>query len=63
MKIAITNGINNAVNPFVPKRMVVRTEKTKKSATLSIADDDNGAMLQIVVSDEVKKLLKEVIDE
>ena len=61
MKAITTQGLNPMVNPFMPKEMVVRTEKTGNFATLSIADEDNNQMLQIIVNDEVKKMLKEVI--
>ena len=62
MKVTVTDGINPTVNPFMTKRMVVRTEKTGKFATLSITDEDEGVMLQIAISDEVKKQLKEVLE-
>lgn len=62
MKLAVTNGMNMTANPFMTKRMVVRTEKTNNFATLSIADEDEGVMLQIVVSEEVKKILKDIVN-
>ena len=61
MKTATTNGLNPMINPFMPVSMVVRTETTGSYSTLSIADETNGVMLQVVVNDEVKKMLKEVI--
>lgn len=61
MKTAITNGLNPMINPFMPVSMVVRTEKTGSYSTLSIADENNGVMLQVVVNDEVKKLLKDIV--
>lgn len=61
MKTAITNGLNPMINPFMPVSMVVRTEKTGSYSTLSIADETNGVMLQVVVNDEVKKLLKDIV--
>ena len=61
MKTAITNGLNPMINPFMSVSMVVRTETTGSYSTLSIADETNGVMLQVVVNDEVKKMLKEVI--
>lgn len=62
MKVATTKGLNPMVDPFMPKVMIVRTEVTGKFKTLSIADEDNGQMLQIVINSNVKKLLKEVIE-
>ena len=61
MKTATTNGLNPMINPFMPVSMVVRTETTGNHSTLSIADETNGVMLQVVVNDEVKKLLKDIV--
>ena len=46
----------------IPKVTVVtiRTETTGGFSTLSLADDISGTMIQIAVTPEVKKLLKEV---
>lgn len=60
MKAVITNGINMNI-PFKVVPLVVRTEKTGDHVTMSIADETRGEMLQIVVNDDVKKILKEVL--
>lgn len=60
MKAVITNGINMSI-PFKVVSLVVRTEKTDNHVTMSIADEARGDMLQIVVNDDVKKILKEVL--
>ena len=62
MKAVTTKGLNPNVNPFQVIPMVVRTEKTGKHITMSIADEHNGVMLQVVVNSDVKKILKEIVE-
>ena len=61
MKAVITKGINMDI-PFKVVPLVVRTEKTGKHITMSIADEHNGVMLQVVVNSDVKKILKEIVE-
>ena len=61
MKVAVTKGLNVTENPFSTKNLVVRTEKTGNFSTLSIADEDAEVMLQIVVDEPIKKMLKEIV--
>lgn len=60
MKAVITKGINMAI-PFKVVSLVVRTEKTGDHVTMSIADEERGTMLQVVVNDDVKKILREAV--
>ena len=47
---------------IIPKKtaITVRTETTGDFSTLSLADDDGNIMIQVVVTPEVKKVLKGV---
>jgi hypothetical protein len=60
MKAVITKGINMDM-PFKVVPLVVRTEKTGDHVTMSIADEERGTMLQVVVNDDVKKILREAV--
>ena len=60
MKAAVTEGLNIARSIINKKAMVVRVETTGNFSTLSIADEASGDMLQIIVNDAVKKLLKDI---
>ena len=62
MKIAEARGIIIKRRIPIPKETVVtvRTETTDGFSTLSLADDISGVMLQVVVTPEIKRLLKEV---
>ena len=46
----------------IPKMcaITVRTEATGDFKTVSFADDDGGVMIQVVVTPEVRKLLKSI---
>lgn len=61
MKVAVTEGLNVARSIIRKKTMVVRAEKTGDFATVSIADEASGDMLQIVVNESVKELLNDII--
>ena len=41
--------------------ITIRTETTRNFTTISFAQDDKGIMLQVPVTEELKKILKEVI--
>ena len=60
MKYAIATGI--VFKGMIPKetQVAVRTETTGNFSTLSLSDDDS-VMIQIVVTPEVKRILKAVI--
>ena len=60
MKAAVTEGLNIAKSIINKKAMVVRVETTGNFSTLSIADEASGDMLQIIVNDAVKKILKDI---
>ena len=60
MKAAVTEVLNIARSIINKKAMVVRVETTGNFSTLSIADEASGDMLQIIVNDAVKKLLKDI---
>ena len=47
------------VNP--PTEITVRTEKTGEFITLSLAGDKEGIMIQVIVTPEVKRLLKGIL--
>lgn len=64
MEIATARGVTFA---GIPKQaaLTVRSERTRFNgedfATLSIADDKSGIMLEVVVTQEVKRLLKKLL--
>ena len=60
MKYAIATGM--VFKGMIPKKtqVAVRTETTGNFSTLSLSDDDS-VMIQIVVTPEVKRILKAVI--
>ena len=60
MKYAIATGM--VFMGMIPKetQVAVRTETTGNFSTLSLSDDDS-VMIQIVVTPEVKRILKAVI--
>lgn len=62
MRIAEARGIVIKGKLPIPRDTVVtvRTETTDGFSTLSLADDIGGLMLQVAVTPEVKRLLKEV---
>ena len=62
MRIAEARGMVIKGKLPIPRETVVtvRTETTDGFSTLSLADDIGGMMLQVVVTPEVKRLLKEV---
>ena len=62
MRIAEARGMVIKGKLPIPRETVVtvRTESTDGFSTLSLADDIGGLMLQVVVTPEVKRLLKEV---
>lgn len=62
MRIAEARGMVIKGKLPIPRETVVtvRTESTDGFSTLSLADDIGGVMLQVVVTPEVKRLLKEV---
>lgn len=62
MRIAEARGMVIKRQLPIPRETVVtvRTESTDGFSTLSLADDIGGMMLQVVVTPEVKRLLKEV---
>lgn len=62
MRIAQARGMVIKGKLPIPRDTVVtvRTETTDGFSTLSLADDIGGVMLQVVVTPEVKRLLKEV---
>jgi hypothetical protein len=45
-----------------PSEITIRTETTGNFSTISFAQDDDGIMLQVPVTKELKKLLKGVIE-
>lgn len=59
MKYAIARGM--VFKGFIPKQteVAVRTEVTGNFRTLSLSDD-NDLMIQVVVTPEVKKVLKDI---
>ena len=59
MKYAIARGM--IFKGIIPKQtdIAVRTEKTGDFTTLSLSDDKD-LMLQVVVTPEVKKVLKDI---
>ena len=61
MIVAVTEGLNISRSIINMKPMVVRAEQKGDFATLSIADEASGDMLQIVVNEPVKKLLNDII--
>lgn len=62
MRIAEARGLIMKRRIPIPEETVitVRTETTDGFSTLSLTDDIGGVMLQVVVTPEVKRLLKEV---
>lgn len=44
-----------------PSEITIRTETTGNFSTVSFAQDDKCIMLQVPVTEELKKILKEVI--
>ena len=62
MRIAESRGLVIDGKLPIPREAVVtiRTETTRGFSTISLADDNGGVMLQMVVNPEVKRLLKEV---
>lgn len=60
---AIATGIvfTDLSQPLRESAITVRAEKTGDFATVSLADDRQGIMIQIVVTPAVKKLLKKYI--
>ena len=63
MKTCQVKGLTISNSGFLPAPITVRTEKTGDFATLSLADDDiKQIMIQIQITPEVKKLLKEIIE-
>lgn len=63
MKTCQVKGLTISNSGFLPAPVTVRTEKTGDFATLSLADDDiKQIMIQIPITPEVKKLLKEIIE-
>lgn len=62
MKECQARGLTISNSGMIPAVVTLRTEKTGDFATLSLSDDDiKQIMIQIVITPEVKKLLKEVI--
>lgn len=64
MKMCQANGVvvfNDNGLIYVEIPVTVRTERTGDCCTLSLADDLNGAMIQVEVTPAVRKLLKEVL--
>lgn len=62
MKLAEARGLVIYGKLPIPKETVVtiRTETTRGFSTISLADDKDGVMLQMVVNPEVKRVLREV---
>ena len=60
MKTAIATGMNMNYLPQI-RSITVRTEDAHGHKTLSLADDKAGMMLQVVLTPEVEKILKELI--
>lgn len=62
MRIAQARGMVIKGKLPIPRDtfVTVRTETTDGFSTISLADDIGGLMLQVVVTPEVKRLLKEV---
>ena len=52
---------NDLSQPLRERAITVRAEKTGEFATLSLADDMRGIMIQVVITPAVKKLLKKYI--
>lgn len=59
MKAAIATGL--ILKGFIPQKapITVRTETTDNFTTLSLSDDDE-LMIQVVVTPEIKRLLKDI---
>lgn len=62
MKIAQAGGFVFTPITVIPKAtpITVRTETTGDFSTLSLADDDKGYMVQVAVTPEVKRILKQI---
>ena len=60
VKTAIATGMNMNYLPQI-RSITVRTEDAHGHKTLSLADDKAGMMLQVVLTPEVEKILKELI--
>lgn len=62
MRYVETKGCKITPFGFKDEKMVVRTETTQrkkgKFSTLSISDEKQTIMLQVVVTDELRKILK-----
>ena len=63
VEMATATGIvvNDPTQPLRETAISVRAEKTGEFATLSLADDMRGIMIQVVITPAVKKLLKKYI--
>ena len=64
MKTVIANGMNMRYAPQI-RPITLRTEDRGGHKTLSLADENSrahGGMLLIVVTPEVEKVLKEIIE-
>ena len=59
MKLIKANGINFC-RGMEFKELSLRTEDALRHKTLSISDDDTGEMLEIVVTKDIEKVLKEL---
>ena len=62
MKTGIAGGAFMTPQTALPRQTVItmRTETTGDFNTLSLADDDKGLMLQIIVTPEIKKMLRAI---
>lgn len=60
MKAAMATGIVFEKGIPFPSPVTVRIEKTGDFKTLSLSDD-NAAFIEVVVTPEIKRLLKELI--
>lgn len=65
MKICIVQGFyynHNSLFPR-PEEITIRTETTRNFTTISFAQDDKGIMLQVPLTKEFKRILKEIITD
>lgn len=64
MKSTIVPGFYYTRSVFFPhpSEITIRTETTGNFSTISFAQDDKEIMLQVPVTEELKKILKGVIE-
>ena len=61
MKQALTTGLYITSRKMKQTVVTVRTERTGNFCTLSLADDDEQVMIELAISPEIKRILKDII--